>query len=235
MTHSASKHVTVEHIATEPTSGHQREQAIIAFAILITAWQHDQDQPGADSAALLPLPGSASHTDSIAAAQGSHAAAEEGRRGELAATERQLARTGAAIDRYLTAFENGSLDPEDLARRLAQLKARSGQLRARRDELASELTFVPAPPPAATLRQVAEHIDEIIGAGTRTQRKALIEALVAQVKITGPGRIVPVFRIPQATGAGDRQKRSARCSCNDQFGWSSRVGRLGLEPRTGGL
>jgi hypothetical protein len=26
---------------------------------------------------------------------------------------------------------------------------------------------------------------------------AIIEALAAQVKITGPGRIVPVFRIPQ--------------------------------------
>jgi hypothetical protein len=35
--------------------------------------------------------------------------------------------------------------------------------------------------------------------GAHSQRKALIEALVAQVKITGPGRVVPVFRIPQAT------------------------------------
>jgi site-specific DNA recombinase len=62
--------------------------------------------------------------DAIAAAQASHAAAEEGRRGELAATEHQLARTGAAIDRYLAAFEDGTLDPEALADRLAQLKAR---------------------------------------------------------------------------------------------------------------
>ncbi len=62
--------------------------------------------------------------------------------------EHELARTGAAIDRYLTAFENGTLDPEDLAGRL-------------------------------------------------TQRKALIDAFIAQVKITGPDRIVPVFRIPQ--------------------------------------
>jgi hypothetical protein len=59
----------------------------------------------------------------------------------------------------------------------------------------------PGPPPPAALRQVADHIDEIIGAGTHTQRKALIGALVANVKITGPGRAVPVFRIPQATGA----------------------------------
>ena len=81
--------------------------------------------------------------DAIAAAQASHAAAGEGRRAELAATEHELARTGAALDRYLAAFENGALDPEDLAAQLAQLKARSHQLRARRDELTIELTDVP--------------------------------------------------------------------------------------------
>ena len=61
--------------------------------------------------------------DSIAQAQASHAAAKDGHRAELAAAEHQTARTGAAIDRYLTAFENGTLDPEDLAGRLAQLKS----------------------------------------------------------------------------------------------------------------
>jgi hypothetical protein len=63
MPHSPSKHVTVEHIATEPMSAGQREQAVTALAAVVTAWQHDQDQPGADSVALLPLPGAASDTD----------------------------------------------------------------------------------------------------------------------------------------------------------------------------
>jgi len=61
MPHSASKCVAVEPIATEPMNGRQREQAITALAILITVWQHYQDQP--DSAVLLPLPGPASDTD----------------------------------------------------------------------------------------------------------------------------------------------------------------------------
>jgi site-specific DNA recombinase len=61
--------------------------------------------------------------EAIAAAQASNAAAQDGRRAELATTEHDFARAGAAIDRYLTAFENGTLDPEDLAGRLAQLKA----------------------------------------------------------------------------------------------------------------
>ncbi len=57
-------------------------------------------------------------------------------------------------------------------------------------------------PPPTALREVADHIDAVIASGSHSQRKTLIEALVAQVKITGPGRIVPVFRIPQATGTG---------------------------------
>jgi hypothetical protein len=107
-----------------------------------------------------------------------------------------MARTGAAIDRYLTAFENGTLDPEDLAGRLAQLKTRSQQLRARRDELAGHVAAIPTTPPATALRRVADHVADIVAPGSHTQRKALIEALIAQVKITGPGRVVPVFRIP---------------------------------------
>jgi len=150
--------------------------------------------------------------DAIAAAQAAHAADQDARRGELAATERELARTGAAIDRYLTAFENGTLDLEDLAGRLAQLKNRSRQQAARRAVLAGQLASAPAMPPPAALRQVADHVSEVIIAGSHNQRKALIEALVAQVKITGPGRIVPVFRVPQpaADTAAEATRTMAR-------------------------
>jgi len=64
MHYSPSKHLTVEHIGTEPMTARQHEQAVTALAILITAWQHDQNRP--DSAALLPLPGAASDTDHAA-------------------------------------------------------------------------------------------------------------------------------------------------------------------------
>jgi site-specific DNA recombinase len=140
--------------------------------------------------------------DALAQAHAAHTAGQDARRAELSAAEHDLARTSAAIDRYLTAFENGTLDPEDLAGRLAQLKARSAQLRARRDDLAEQVAAVPGTPPAATLRQVADRIADIVASGSHSQRKALIEVLIAQIKITGPGRIVPVFRIPQPPAAG---------------------------------
>ena len=179
--------------------------------------------------------------EAITAAQASYAAAQDGRRAELAAAEHDLAKTGAAIDRYLTAFENGTLDPEDLTVRLAQLKARSAQLRARRDELAEQVAAVPTAPPAAILWQVADHIGDIVASGSHSQRKALIEVLIAQIKITGPGRIVPVFRIPQPPaadqpGASADPATTSRATAEDPVRVMTKlVGRLGLEPRTHGL
>jgi len=179
--------------------------------------------------------------DAISAALASHQAGQDGKRAELAAAERDLARIGAAIDRYLAAFENGTLEPEDLAERLAQLKARSQQLRARRDELAGQLAALPAAPPPATLRQVADHIAGIVASGGHSQRKALIEVLIARIKITGPDRIVPVFRIPQPPAADRPQVLAGpatthRADAGDPVrAMTNLVGRVGLEPTTGGL
>jgi site-specific DNA recombinase len=169
--------------------------------------------------------------DAVTKAQEQHAADHDSRRGELAATDRELARTSAAIDRYLAAFENGTLDPEDLADRIARLKGTSRQLAARRDELASELDAEPAIPPPATLREVADHIDQIIAAGSDSQRKTLIGALVAQVKITGPGRIVPVFRIPQTIGRTEAEGGGEVIGVRAM---TSLVGPVGFEPTLAG-
>jgi len=52
--------VRVERIATTPISRPQRDQAVTAFAVLITAWLHSSAaRPGDDPASLLPLPGPA--------------------------------------------------------------------------------------------------------------------------------------------------------------------------------
>jgi site-specific DNA recombinase len=178
--------------------------------------------------------------DAIAQAQASHAASADRRRAELAAAEHELARTSAATNRYLIAFENGSLDPEDLSPRLAQLKARTAQLNARRDELAAQIAAAPTAPPAATRLQIAGHIDDIIRSGTENQRKALIESLVGRIKITGPDRIVPVFRIPNPAHPNQDSRPQPRDERNSQTrdavrAMTNLVGRLGLEPRTHGL
>lgn len=52
-------------------------------------------------------------------------------------------------------------------------------------------------PEPATLAAVADQIVEIITSGSHNQIKGLVEALVAKVTVTGPDRLIPVFRIPQ--------------------------------------
>ncbi len=136
-------------------------------------------------------------TDAISTAQQEHEAGHADRHAELAAVDTELNKVNAAIDRYLSAFERGTLDEEMVADRLPALREQTKQLRARRTELAAAIDEQPTAPDITTLTEVADHINEIITDGTANQRKALIEALVPQVKITGPDRLVPVFRIPQ--------------------------------------
>lgn len=44
------------------------------------------------------------------------------------------------------------------------------------------------------LDELTDHIADILRSGSPAERKALIEALVAEVKITGPNTIIPIFR-----------------------------------------
>ncbi|GAB4588214.1 hypothetical protein Ntsu_60460 [Nocardia sp. IFM 10818] len=136
-------------------------------------------------------------SQAITAQKRHHRDASSGTRAELATVSGELAKAQQAIDRYLTAFEDGTLDPELLAGRLTELRTKTSQLAARRDQLTATLANEPTAPEPATLDVIADHIAEIIATGTHTQAKALIESLVAQVAITGPDRLVPTFRIPQ--------------------------------------
>ena len=132
--------------------------------------------------------------DAITAAQAQHRAAHAHRHAELAAVDNEITKTSQAIDRYLTAFERGTISEDLVAGRLTDLRAKTRQLRIRRDELTHTLDSEPAAPQPATLATVADRITEIIASGTHNQIKALVEDLVAKVTITGPDRLRPVFR-----------------------------------------
>ncbi|WP_209634722.1 recombinase family protein [Kibdelosporangium banguiense] len=136
-------------------------------------------------------------TEAVKAAQAQYDCDNDTKTAELAAVQADLFKTQAAIDRYLDAFENGKLDEDQLAGRVNKLNERHKQLRWRRDHLRDELDNQPVMPDRSTLDEVHSHINSIFRAGNNNQRKAVIETLVAGIKILAPDRIVPVFRIPQ--------------------------------------
>jgi hypothetical protein len=63
----------VDRIATTPMSRPQREQAVAALAMLITAWQHGAAaEPGQDPADTVPSSARASNTDHAATTRDHH-------------------------------------------------------------------------------------------------------------------------------------------------------------------
>jgi site-specific DNA recombinase len=135
--------------------------------------------------------------DAVTDAQRDHHAGQDAQHAELTAIHAKITDTNAKIDRYLTAFENGTMDEELIGNRLTELKATGRQLAHRRDELTVTLSAAPTGPDPATLTEVADHIATLIDSGRDHTRKAVIEAFIAQIKITGPDTIVPVFYVPQ--------------------------------------
>lgn len=158
----------------------------------------------------------------VSAAQREHHAGRDAQHAELSAVTVKITDTNNKIDRYLTAFENGTMDEQLIGDRLTQLRATGRQLAHRRDELTATLATAPTGPDPATLTSIADHITELITTGTDHTRKALVETLIAEIKITGPDAVIPVFRIPQTptdphgtsarTGTATRNKTAALTS-----------------------
>jgi site-specific DNA recombinase len=159
-----------------------------------------------------------------------HRAAHADRHAELAAVEAELTKTRQAIDRYLAAFQRGTMDEELVADRLSELRAKTKQLRVRRDELTLAFDDEPTAPEPPALTAMADHVTEIIAGGTHNRTKALVEALVAQVTITGPDRLVPVFRISQPRNEAALPAETAPKGVVRAM--TKSVGRPGLEPGT---
>ncbi len=174
-------------------------------------------------------------TDMINRAQANHHAATGDGATELAALTTQITTTEAAINRYHGAFENGTMDDAVAGPRIRELRHRLTQLQTRHAQLTDELDRRPAPPPPGTIARIREHLTEIMNSGTTTERKAAIETLIHEVRLTPQGA-VPVFKIPTETtmpspdpdeGIVDEQP-TVRTMVRS-------VGRPGLEPGTQGL
>jgi site-specific DNA recombinase len=62
----------------------------------------------------------------------------------------QITQKQTAIDRYFTAFENGTMTEETAGQRLQTLRGEITQLTARAEDLAGTIGAEPTPPPAAS-------------------------------------------------------------------------------------
>ena len=117
--------------------------------------------------------------------------------GELAALDAELTKTESAIDRYLRAFETGSMPEAMCGQRVKALGTQSTSLRARRQQLADEMDegAITAPTPEE-LTGLRERVAEAVSNGSPGPVKALLQALIHEIRVDSREAIQPVFRVP---------------------------------------
>ena len=121
---------------------------------------------------------------------------------ERCAVETELAEIEAAIERYLASFERGTMPEELCGPRVRALNERAGRLQERLAELVTqrENATLTAPEPDV-LAAVRQELVEAVARGSRRHLKALIAALVHEVRVEGPNAVRPVFKIPDGAAA----------------------------------
>ena len=172
--------------------------------------------------------------DAVARAQARHRDGHADRHAEAGAVLAQIKNKQAAIDRYFTAFENGTMDDTTAGPRVIALRAEIDQLQARHREITDTIGDQPAAPPPHTIERLGTYLHDILDAGTPAERKAAVEALIAEIRITEEG-IIPVFRIPgprsPIPGETSTTSTSAVPAPSRFAQWCVRWGGWGSNPR----
>jgi len=163
-------------------------------------------------------------TTAVEEAQRRAALGHDRHQGELRALDAELAKVDAGIDRYLRAFETGAMPETICGERVKALGAQSTALRARREQLADEMKdadlTAPTPEELSVLR---ERVTEAVAQGSSGPVKALLQALILEIRVDSRDAIHPTFRVPIG---GDHQPDDAVRAP------SRSVGAAGLEPTT---
>ncbi len=172
----------------------------------------------------------------IAAEHAHHQQARAGYEGELAAIEEQLAAKETIVDRYLGEYEDNKIDRDTVARRIEKISEQIRQLGHRRDELAFLIGAASDEPDETHLIEIRDRIIEIIETGTTPERKAMCEALLAELRIDGQ-TATPVIRVPlsREDTPSILQAEARTASRRAVRACPPSVGRAGLEPATEGL
>ena len=142
---------------------------------------------------------------------------------ELAFTDTETAKAEEAIERYLGAFEAGTLSEAQCGARLAKLGAKITDLRSRREGLLMAMDQASAEVPSdADLSTIRAHIDDALPNGATPVRKALLQALVHEVRVESREKVVPWFRV--------RSDASAKVRALGGLAHRGRVCILGVSP-----
>ncbi len=118
--------------------------------------------------------------------------------------EAELKKTEAAIDRYLAAFEDGSMSSAQCGPRLEQLSSRLRQLQARRDEIDDVEQHQPEGPDRDQITALQGQLAHALRHGEVATVKTVLRELVASIDVHDGRLVRPRFRIPGAVRTRSR-------------------------------
>ena len=121
---------------------------------------------------------------------------EEDQQDELTATQRKLADTRAAMDRYFHAFETGSMPEDTCAPRIAVLSEEAKALQARASELAAQNDEQPERTTPAELDTLRNTLRDALKDTTPTRAKTVLQTMIDDIRVNARDHIEPTFRIP---------------------------------------
>jgi site-specific DNA recombinase len=125
------------------------------------------------------------------------------------------------------------MDDTTAGPRITALRAEIDQLQARHHEITDTIGDEPAAPQPRTIQQLGAYLHDILDAGTPAQRKAAVEALIDEIRITEEG-IIPVFRIPGPSSPIPGETSTADTSAVPVRAMVRSVGPVGFEPTLAG-
>jgi site-specific DNA recombinase len=147
---------------------------------------------------------------------------------DLAAVRGEITAAEQTIDRYLLAFEKGTMPEKQCGARIEALAASIVELRDREADLTDQLTQpAPVAPTADLLDEVRAYIRDVFNDDRPENTKAILASLIDHITVYDRTRIKPVFRVPlqDATNPALTTQDGVR-------EMSASVELTGFEPRT---
>jgi site-specific DNA recombinase len=135
---------------------------------------------------------------------------------ELAAIDLEFRKAQATIDRYLRAFEAGSIPEDVCGERLRDLREQAARLADQRGRLSDEVAE-PERPSLDAIERLAVELAEALARDDSPRIKDVLRRVIDHIAVESRDKLHPVIRVPLVRIQGDQ------------------VGPPGLEPGTNGL
>src|SRR5664280_1179303 len=128
---------------------------------------------------------------------------------ERAALQAELDKVERGIDRYLRAFEAGTMPEEICGERVKDLGTKATAMRARMFELDAEMTTADlVAPTSAELNELRQRVEAAVAGGSSALVKSLLQALIHAIRVDSREATHPAFRVP--VGGGHHEDDAVR-------------------------